>query len=285
MKSFYSILYIKPEPASDEKVAVGLLLNAYKKPIFDYSNEKLKIAANLVGAETTDSIERKLKNIKKKITSISETENQIEAFDINPFSESYLKYLNNYSNNLLVYSNPSENHGDFCVDDFIDLFRLLIDKNFEIKDKEEESFKSVVKKRINSSVVKEKMDIFYKVPKKSVETIYRDHIVDFIGVNGSIISGNSIDMKGDPYNLENKFYLLRVLIDGLLNLAQKFKMKNAGKHIVFFNDPEGRKNKDLLHDALNDSSSPLTLKHWDDFEEEEEWIANTSITKFSEFAQ
>jgi len=282
MKSFYSILYIKPEPASDEKVAVGLLLNANKKPVFDYSNEKLKIAANLVGAETTDSLERKLKNIKKKITLISETENQIEAFDINPFSESYFKYLNNYSNNLLVYSNPSENHGDFSVDDFIDLFRLLIDKNFEIEDKEEESFKSIVKNRINSSVVKEKMDIFYKVPKKSVKSIYRDHTVDYIGVNGSIISGNSIDMKGDPYSLENKFYLLRVLVNGLTDLAKRLEIENSGKHIVYYNEPEGKKNNDLLRDALDDKSSPLELKPWEEFEYDEEWIANTPIKKFSE---
>lgn len=282
MKSFYSILYIEPEPISEEKISVGLFLNADKKPVFDYSEDKLKIASNIVGSETTDSLERILRNIKKKTESISGDEKQAEAFDVKPFSESYFKYLNNYSNNLITYSDPSKNHGDFTLSEYKELFRLLVDKKYGIEVEEEESFKTSVKKTIKSSVVNEKMDVFYKVPKESVETIYRDHIVDYIGINGSIISGNSVDMKGNPYNLENKFYLLRVLVDGLLDLAEKRNMKNAGKHVVFYNEPEGDKNKDLLHGALNDESSPLTLKHWEEFEEEEDWIADNSITKFSD---
>lgn len=85
MKPFYSVLYITPEPVSDEKIAVGLFLNSDKKPVFDYSEEKLKIASNLVGSDAVDSLEKMLRNIKKKATSISDDRNQIEAFDINPF--------------------------------------------------------------------------------------------------------------------------------------------------------------------------------------------------------
>lgn len=282
MKSFYSILYIEPEPTSEEKISIGLFLGSDKKPIFDYSEEKLKIASSIIGSETTDSLERILRNIKKKTESFSDDKGQVEAFDVKPFSESYFKYLNNYSNNLITYSNPSKNHGDFMLSDYKELFRLLVDKKYEIEEEQEESFKASVKKKIKSSSVNEKMDTFYKVPKESVETIYRDHIVDYIGVNGSIISGNTLDMKGNPYNLENKFYLLRVLVDGLLDLAKKYNMKNAGKHVVFYNEPVEDKNKALLHSALHDDTSPLTLKHWEEFEDEEAWIANTSISKFSE---
>lgn len=285
MKSFYSILYIEPEPVSEEKISVGLFLNADRKPMFDYSEDKLKIASNLIGSETADSLERVLRNIKKKAKSISGDEKQAEAFDVKPFSESYFKYLNNYSNNLITYSDPSKNHGDFALSDYKELFRLLVDKKYGIEEKKEESFKTSVKKKIKSSIVKDKMDIFYKVPKESVETIYRDHIVDYIGFNGSIISGNSIDMKGDTYNLENKFYLLKSLANGLLELSDNLNLDNNGKHVVFYNEPEENKNKDLLHRALNDDSSPLTLKHWGYFEEEEDWIANAPIKKFSELAE
>lgn len=285
MKSFYSILYIEPEPVSEEKISVGLFLNADKKPIFDYSEDKLKIASNIIGSETTDSLERILRNIKKKTDSISGDEKQAEAFDVKPFSESYFSYLNNYSNNLITYSDPSKNHGDFTLSDYKELFRLLVDKKYGIEIEEEESFKTTVKKKIKSSVVKEKMDVFYKVPSGSVETIYSDHIVDYIGVNGSIVSGNSIDLKGNSYTLENKFYLFKSLASGLSKLSSELNLKNNGKHVVFYNEPEGSKNKDLLHGALNDGSSPLTLKHWEDFEEEEDWIANSSIKKFSELAE
>lgn len=282
MKPFYSVLYITPEPVSDEKIAVGLFLNSDKKPVFDYSEDKLKIASNLVGSDTVNSLERMLRNIRKKATFISKDRNQIEAFDINPFTESYFNYLNNYSNNILLYSNPSDNYGDFNFGDFEELFRLLVDKKYGIEEHKEESFKSSVRKRITSSVVEEKMDIFYTVPNESVKTIYNSHKVDYIGVNRSIMSGNSVDMKGDPYNLENKFYLLRVLVKGLLDLAKQLEMSNQGKHIVFYNEPEGKKNKDLLYNAFKDDSSPLQFKPWESFEEEEEWIASEPFKKFSE---
>ena len=282
MSSFYSVFYIKSEPVSDEKVAVGLLLNVDNKPVFDYSKRKMKVAADLVGSEVAESIEKTLRNIKKKVDAVSEDKRQIEAFDINPFTESYFSYLSHYSNNLLIYSDPSGNKGEFRLSDFSALFRLYVDKSYGGEDKKTESFRSLVRRTIKSSVVKEKMDVFYRVSKESVKTIYRDHEVDYIGVNGSIISGHSVDMKGDPYNLESKFYLLRVLVDGLMDLAKERGMRDQGKHVVFYNEPEEEKNKDLLYDAEHDDTSPLIFKHWEEFGEEEEWIAGTNITKFSE---
>ncbi|HKJ30218.1 MAG TPA: hypothetical protein VKA34_00255 [Balneolales bacterium] len=282
MKSFYSILYIKPEAISDEKISVGLFMNTDNRPIFDYSEEKLKIAGNLFDTDIVISLSKLFRNIKKKTDSISKDKNQLEAFDVIPFTESYFKYLNSYSNNLLFYSDPSENIGDFKRNDFRELFRLLVDRNYGEETKVEKTFKSTVRDRINSSSVKDKMDVFYKVSKNTVKTIYRDHEVDYIGVNGSIISGNSVDLKKDPYNLENKFYLLKELANGLINLASELKMKNEGKHIVFHNDPEGKKNKDLLYDAIHDDTNKLTFKHWDEFNTEEKWIAETPLKKFSE---
>jgi|AntDeeMinimDraft_5_1070356.scaffolds.fasta_scaffold02655_3 hypothetical protein len=283
MNSFYSILYIKPEPASDEKIAAGLFLNTEKRPAFDYSEKKLKLAAHLIGSDAADSLERMLRNMKKKAAAVSEDKNQIEAFEVNPFTESYFKYLNNYSNNLLAYSNPSENIGDFNRSDYKALFCLLVDKNYGSKKEQAESFKSSVRNKINSSVVSEKMDVFYKVPKKSVKTIYRNHVVDYIGVNGSITSGNSLDMEGNFYNLESKLNYLRLLAQGLGGLAEKMDLEAEGRHVVFYNNPEGDKNEQLLSDALHDTTNPLELKHWDYFEEEEAHIAENSFKKFSDF--
>ena len=282
MKPFYSVLYIKPEPVSEERIAVGLFLNADKRPAFDYSEEKLKVAANLIGSDATDSIERMLRNIKKKADSVSKDKNQVEAFNINPFTESYFNYLNNYNNNLLLYSDPSENRGDFNSSDYRELFRLLIDKRYGREAEKEESFKTSVRKKINSSVVKEKMDVFYKVPKSSVKTIYRNHEVDYVGINGMITSGNSVDMEGDFYNLENRFNLFRLLAEGLTKFAENNNLAKGGHHTVFYNEPVGKRNKELLYDALHDDSNPVVFKHWEEFSEEEAWVDNNSFRKFSE---
>jgi hypothetical protein len=283
MNSFYSILYIQSEAVSDEKISVGLFLNTGEQPLFDFSERKLKVVSKLIGADATESIERLFGNLKKKTASVSENENQKEAFELTPFKESYFNYLNRYSNNLLSYSDPSANRGDFRGSDYNELFRLLIDKNYNIPIEKKKSFKDSVKQRIRGSVIEEKTDTFYKIPKEQVESIYRDHTVDYIGANGSIISGNSVDMKGNSYNLENKFNLLRVLANGLINLARILKLEEKNTHIVYYNEPEGKNNKELLYSALHDQTTPLTFKHLERFEEDEKWITENDIGKFSEF--
>lgn len=44
----------------------------------------------------------------------------------------------NDSNNLITYSDPSKNHGDFTSSDYKELFRLLVDKKYGIDEVEEE---------------------------------------------------------------------------------------------------------------------------------------------------
>ncbi len=200
MKSFYSILYIKPVPVSDEMITIGLFLNINNKPLFDYSENKLRITAKLTDSGFIESLEKMLRNIKKKISS-SVNSFQSEAFEIKLFSESYFRYLNNYCNNILHYSNPSENTGIFKSEEFESLFRLFVDKDYG-KKKVYTNFKDIVKEKITTSKVRDKIDVFYRIPKNTLKTIYRDHEVDYIGVNGSIFTGNSIDLTGEPYNLE-----------------------------------------------------------------------------------
>ena len=272
-------------PVSDEKITIGLFLNADNKPLFDYSETKLRIAAKLTDSGSIDSVEKILRNIKRKI-SASTRPDQIEAFEIGPFTESYFKYLSNYSNNILHYSDPTENRGIFRPEEFTGLFRLLVDREYGVT-KVDRSFKDVVKKRISSSIVKEKIDVFYRIPKETIKTVYADHEVDYIGVNGSIFSGNSIDFSRDPYNLEHKLYLLKFVALGLINLSEKLNLNDSGgnKHIVYYNDPEGSKNKGLLHDAKTEEGSPLIFKHWDEFNDDENWIVNTPTHKFSELVE
>ncbi len=284
MNNFYSILYLRPEPVSDEKISIGLFLNSHKKPVFDFSENKLKLASKLIGTDAKDSIERMLRNIKAKTDSASKNKNQTEAFNINSFSKDYFDYLKRYSNNLLIYSKPSENIGNFNLDDYNELFRLLIDKNFRVKKEAKESFKTAFKNKIKSSVINEKIDTFYSLSKDSLESVYRDHRVGYIGVNGRIITGNSIDLRGNPYNAENNLYLYRAMAEGLSNVASKRGITKEGKHIIYHNEPDSKKGNDLLSKAKSDRTTPLKFKYWGEFEEEEERIAaSDSIRKFSDF--
>jgi hypothetical protein len=283
MKPFYSVLYLKSESISDEKIAVGMFLNAENKPVFDYSEDKLRVAARIIDSDAVDSVERTLRNIKKKVRSYTKDDGQVEAFDIEPFTSGYFDYLSRYSNNLLIYSKPSENIGDFGFEDFNSLFKLLVDKNYGLVEEKPISFKEKAEKRLKESRVSERLDIKYRVPKSRVKSIFSNKKVDYIGVNDSIYSGNIIDTSTDHYVIENKVYQIRALIDGLLDLANSLKLKNESHHILYYNEPEGRKEKDVIHDLINDDTRKFLIKTWDEFEEEEKNIEEHGVGKFSDF--
>lgn len=282
MKSFYSVLYLKPESASDEKLAVGLFLNSDHRPVFDFSENKLKAASRIIDPDAVDSVEKMLKNIKRKVKSISKDSGQKEGFEIGTFSESYFDYLSRYSNNMLIYSKPSENIGDYKAGDFENLFKLMVDKNYGEKEKKTVSFRQTVAKTLKSSVIADRVDIRYRIPKNRVKSVFSNHEVDYIGVNNNIISGNSLDTRTEPHSLEMKIYKVRALTDGLLDLAKALGFKNEGRHTLLFNEPEGKKQKEIIYSAKKDITSPFLLKPWEKFEEEERWIEEHSVRKFSE---
>lgn len=283
MKPFYSVLYLKSDSISDEKIAVGMFLNAENKPVFDYSVDKLRVAAKIIDSDAVESVERVLKNIRKKVLAHAKDNGQAEAFGVEPFTKGYFDYLSRYSNNLLAYSKPSKNIGDFGYEDFNSLFKLLVDKNYGVVEEKPVSFKEKAEKRLRESRVSERLDIKYRVPKNRVKSIFSNKEVDYIGVNDSIYSGNIIDTSTDHYVIENKVYQIRALIDGLIDLAASLNLKKGGHHILYYNEPEGRKEKDVIHDLINDDTRKFLIKPWVEFHEEENSIEKHGVRKFSDF--
>lgn len=283
MKPFYSIVYIKPNTLSDEKISIGMVLNTGNRPLFDFSEKKLKAASKLIGTDAIDTIERTLKYVKREIESVSVDVNQVEAFEIEPFTKDYFEYLNRYSNNILEYSKPTENEGSFKVSDFEELFKLFVDSNYGIKIKEEISFKESFENKLSNSRVSDRLDIKYRVSKERVNTIFSNTEVDYIGVNGSIYTGHVLDTNFSHNSLENKIHKIRSLIIGLDGLSKKYKLKSNGEHIVYYNEPDNSKNKDIIHNISKDKTLPFSLKPSEYFEEEEKIFEERNVNKFSEF--
>jgi hypothetical protein len=283
MKPFYSIVYIKPDSLSEEKIAVGLLLNADNKPVFDYSIDKLKVAAKLIDAEAVESVKRLFKNISKEIEKYFKTASQKEAFEITPFSYNYFEYLSRYSNNLLLYSNPEENFGNFDSGDFRELFRLLIDKEYGVEELKEISFKDEFEYRIKNSKVSNRLDIKYRLSKKRVPTILSNTEVDYIGANGCLYTGHVVDTHSRNSFVENKLYKIRSLVIGLNKLSVKLGLNEKGEHIVYFNEPKNDSEKDLLFRLTKDETLPFSVEHWEYFAEEEKRLEEGNVGKFSSF--
>lgn len=284
MRSFYSIFYITSDSPADEKIAVGMLANSQYGPIFDYSSRKLSIAGKLVGNDVVGYMEQKLKKIKKKSDRERGSGNQLHAFSIDPFSSGYISYVHGYANNVLVVSEPEYLKEDISIEVFTRFFRHYVDQDYGIKKPHKSKpLKKRFRSKLKQSQLANCVDINYKIKGDLLESVYRDHEVDYIGVNGSIASGNSIDLNSDPRSIEYNLLIYRQIATGL---NRRFPPKSdktlKNRHIAYINEPEGKEQKELLYLAKKDSENPLIFKDWEEFEEEEEKLLGLSIRKFSD---
>lgn len=101
MGTFYSLLYVQLNPATQERLTVGMLLVCEKSGVilFDYSRRKLRIVTELNGPNAGRNLEWVLKGLRKA----SE-----ECVQTSVFTQQYLKYLSAYQNNLLVVDAPRQ---------------------------------------------------------------------------------------------------------------------------------------------------------------------------------
>ena len=283
MKSYYSIVYLSPIIASNEKIAIGLLFVSEGIPLFKYSERKLNIAKKLIEKNSFNSIVKVLDSIKDHIHEFT-LNNEMNFLEGSPFSFEYTSYLNGYHNNILTYSDPSKSVGEYLKNDFDDLYRIYIDNviNHEFEENRIDYIRNFTR-RIKTSPIKNKIDTFFELRPRVVDSIYSSHKVSYIGVNGRLITGNSLDLNKDPYYIERDLYLYRSLAIGLNQFSEKVNLPSNGNHIVYFNEPEGIRQKEVFDRALKDKNSGITFKPYESFDADEEYILEEDIKRFSDF--
>lgn len=282
MKSYYSIIYLSPRIASNERIAIGLLFVSDGVPYFRYSERKLGIAKRLVENDSFSSILKILHSIKDHIEEFT-LNKELNFLEGSPFSLEYTSYLNTYHNNLLTYSDPNKSIGEYSKKDFNDLYRIYIDDIYLAElNSDKFDYSKNFKRRIKSSPIKDKVDTFFELRPKEVKSIYSTHKVTYIGVNGRLITGNGLDLNKDPYYIERDLYLYKSIANGLNIFSEKLNLPPKGTHIIYYNEPSGDRQKDIFHRALKDETSGITFKPFESFDSDEKYILEEDIKKFSE---
>lgn len=282
METYYSILYLRNNTVSDEKIAIGLFLITPDFTYFDYSKEKLIIASKLVENDVAVSVKTLLSDLYKKINKIRVDSAQGGFSKLSSFNLPYMEYLNRYHNNLLIFSDPKDGVGNFTRSDFSELFKLMVDKSFGENKSRSTSLRSTFKKELYRSDIIDAVDIDYKISSKRLPTIYCDHKLDYVGVNGRIVTGNTLDANSDLHLVENRIYLLQRLATALNSYSAEFTSSDKGRHVVYYNKPETNKHNSVIKGAKKDPTTNLIFVSLEDFEKEKDWILKNNVRKFSE---
>lgn len=196
MKSFYSILKLSPNIATEDSVAIGMLLFDGEKFRYYFSDKKKRLANNLLDDKNVN-LNFIVNQVIEKCNSINSDKEELKFFyKFDRLSDiSYFDYLSNYSNGLIQFSKPKglyEEINDSAFEKLINfLFKEPIHKSFMIADNEFTLSRNIIERKLINKVDK-KVHTHYRFKPEVFPSIYFSYEMDCIGLNGSLIGAKSL---------------------------------------------------------------------------------------------
>lgn len=253
MKTIYSILYVNLNTTLNERVSIGVLVSNGSKNYFKFSSDKLSAFKGILNSERYGLVKSYLKSIDKEIVS----DNIVDSdklfikrdFKNDWINESYLVYLSRYSNNIIQFSEPKTIDVDLNDNTFKRIFEKYIFKFSENANVQPEfNVHSIVKKQLFPKIQK-RVNIEKTLTSDDFENLFAPIDIDFIGVNGIPVAGQTIDFEKSHYYLEND-------VTRFVSLTKAIELEgdSRGKYFVLGREPQKRVNKNhLLWEHIRDT--------------------------------
>lgn len=234
MKTFFSIIYLPLNSNLQEKISIGLVMSNGEKSIFKVSNPKLHVIKGLISSNRFSILKNYFNNI------MNEVEPKVDEFRLNIKSDisnnwlnqSYFSYLNRYSNNLVIYSEPRNIDADVNLESFKAIFnKYVFEYDEEINTVKNEDILSKVKSRLFTKI-EDRVNLNVTVSSNDFNELLTPVDVNFIGKNGVVVAGQTIDFMKRLYNLEND--LTRYIS---FTKAVDYSSANKGKYFLVGQEP------------------------------------------------
>lgn len=247
MDTFFSIVYITLNASLKERISTGMIMSNGKETKFRFSKTKLNIIKPLIPTQNHYFLKSYFKNIEKEIASIKEDKSQL-GFQIhksnNWVNESYFNYLSRYSNNIVQFSKPEKISLNIDDASFNTIYNKYVFESVieNIKPTIKEDINYLVRNNLYSKI-ETKVNIDAKIDPSEFTELISPVNVNFIGKNGKIVSGQTIDFKKRYFDLErdlNKYISFTKAVDYQFGKGHYFlvgkepsKKINAKNHTIW----------------------------------------------------
>ena len=241
MKTIYSILFASLNTALNEKISIGLLMSDGYNTIFKFSSEKLLAVKAATESERYGFIKNYLKalddEILKSNNNIGLFTNKI--FKVDWVTDNYLNYLSNYSNNLIQFSEPKFIDISFSTENFKRIFKKYVHVKYDSDEVliSTDDINKRVKERLYSTI-DNRVNLDVSLNSSHFENLFTPIEINFIGMNGIPVVGQTVDFSKKHYNLEND-------IARFVSLTKAIELhdKKKGKYFILGHEPEGKEDK------------------------------------------
>lgn len=109
----YTIVFITPNPAIQEKIAVGLLLFNQDEVYYKFSSARLQAVKNILGKDGYKLVQDCLRGLSVKVAAQNDNYHLANGYrlfkkqDVSvDFTAEYINYLSRYKNNIISYAEP-----------------------------------------------------------------------------------------------------------------------------------------------------------------------------------
>lgn len=225
MNSFYSILKLSPNIATEDSVAIGMLLFDGKKFRTYFSDKKKRLANNLLDDKNVN-VNFIVNQIIEKCNTVNSDKEELKLFyKFDKLSEiSYFDYLSNYSNGIIQFSKPKplyEEMNDIAFEKLINfLFNEPLYRNYLVASSELSLYPNVVERKLINKVDK-KVHTHYRFKPEVFPSIYFSYEMDCIGLNGSLIGAKSLPFDKSAQSLDKNISHYFTLISSLTSKYNK----------------------------------------------------------------
>lgn len=278
MKTIYSILYVTLNTALNEKVSIGLLMFDGEYDMFSYSTDKLFALKGIIEPERYSLIKGYLKSLENDINLKDNTEILFESKTLKNrwVSEGYISYLSRYSNNLIQFSEPKAIDIIYTPENFKRLFEKYIyvfDQKIEAIITEQDVVKKV-RQQLYPKITN-RVNLDKSLDSTHFENLFAPIEVNFIGINGMPVAGQTIDFDKKHHFLEND--IARFVS---LTKAIELEGKEKGKYFVLGQEPEKKDDKNhLLWEQIRNTEF-LEFVDVDEVSRIEEYIEKNEVKPY-----
>lgn len=206
MKTFFSIMYLTLNASLNEKISIGIIMANGEDVKFKISDTKLGIVKQLIPIQNYSFLKSYFKNLNTDLNLEFDNNDLLNIKkDIpqNWVNEKYFSYLHRYSNNIVKFSEPRAIDINFDDTTFLKLYESYVFNNDEeiISKKSKEDIVKIVRTKLYSKI-KTKVNLDVDVKPSDFKELISPVNVNFIGENGQIVSGQTIDFSKRYVDLE-----------------------------------------------------------------------------------
>ena len=225
MKAHFSILKYYPDNNREDGFSIGLVLahNKSEGAFFKFSSERIRRINNAFGIKKSKLIESSLLDLQTR-----------------DFSEKSLEYLSVYENGNLRFTKPQIVVSDNIKTKFDDLYSKFVADYYENAYLSEKDMKFYTSPRIGRFLRKRFRSNQFLNSRLNIGYGFQDNFVnnfligtaniDFIGGNGSVFSGEIINLELSEDSLQKSLFKTITLFEALektYKTIDKFDPKNC----------------------------------------------------------